>query len=271
MVESPNEERVLGKEEEIECPDCHVKLKTALVRVSSWMLAWEMPVHECPVRMKKLEAETRRRQAREQEELLNPSPEKVAEIVRRLRLPRWGVPGLRHVRPSEAYSSALESFAQQFRLWSAGERPKKGVWAYGPTGSRKTLIASAFLFDVALKVRKYGLFWNFENLMEEKAKAAGGKRTEWSPEKIEDASLLLLDDLGTARWTDSAVRTVYGIVERVNSAWGYTEPQQTLYVTSNESPDRLAAIISEACGNSDAGDRIVRRLVQLCDVVEVGG
>ena len=77
------------------------------------------------------------------------------------------------------------------------------------------------------------------------------------------AELLSLDDFGTIKVTEFVWKTLFGFV---NAA--YDGGRQTLYITSNEPPEELAETLTTP-DRPNGGERIVRRLVQLCDVVQV--
>jgi DNA replication protein DnaC len=198
---------------------------------------------------------------------LHPPPGRELLIRRRCRLPRWTPAGLDHLRLEEAFRPAAERLMAHRECVLAGGRPERGLWICGPTDRRKTAMTAAFLFDVAHRAERPALMWNVADLLEELGHRAGGRESEYSERDLEDAQFLALDDLGTLKVTDFAWKTLFRLVNDAYDAWGPESPR-TLYVTSNEDPVALQRLLSTP-DRPDGGDRIVRRLVQLCDVVEV--
>jgi DNA replication protein DnaC len=272
-----SERRMIGRQERMACPDCGMELAQELRPLASWAAMWFWPEHHCQ------EGEARRQREAEQREqdaraaharhlawLADPPPQRVEEVRRRVGLPGERVvpAGLIRIIPemlTAGGQAALALLRAHRETWERGERPEKGLWLWGRTNRRKTVLTGALAFDVAHRTGRRVLFWNASRLMEEKAKAARGERHRWDQELLDDADLLVLDDLGTLNVTSAAWKTVYGIIESASAGWGGA-PSQVLYVTSNESPAQLAALLSPA-DHPDGGERILRRLVQLCDVV----
>jgi DNA replication protein DnaC len=161
----------------------------------------------------------------------------------------------------------MERLQKHREKWLGGTRPERGLWLWGPTNARKTASVAALMFDVSHLTNRRCIFWSFEDLMKHLRRQAAGLSSDYDRDEIDAASMLILDDLGTIKPTEKAIETLYGIVEAANSAWGASGPQQSLYVTTNEGPEHLVEFLDGRCGQ---GLRIVRRLVQLCEVIDVG-
>lgn len=260
------EAHVVGKPGVKACPDCGGEVRKELARISDWLEVWQFPEHTCPERMARLAREEAAEAERREAWLRNPPPERVAEVRRRTGLDQeaWAPAGLDHLRVEAPYEQlAVRCFAHR-EQWLAGQRPERGLWVHGPTNHRKTASLAALAFDVAHRTTRRVVAWNFERLLEQYRRKASGGRHRYDAEALEDADLLVLDDIGTQKVTEASWRLLYGLVNDAYGARG-----QTLYVSSNEDPDALMRMLCTE-EHPDGGERIVRRLVQLCDVVEVG-
>jgi hypothetical protein len=268
---------------ETACKDCGETIPYTLMEIEecSW-LSVRVPVpHACPQREEREAAERAEAEAKAVEREAaakvfreSPPASRVAEVFARCRLPadilpEEGSPGLRSIRYPEVDRRLVEVIAEHRLIWLRGGRPKKGLWSCGDTDLRKTLLAGSLAFDVAHRTPRRVLFWNVSDLMDNIRLAAQGKRNEYDPSAISDAELLVLDDLGTVKVTDTAWDRIFHIIESAKSGWGGTRPTQTLYVTSNEKPEDMIDRLSPP-SDASGGERIVRRLRQICDLVEVG-
>ena len=76
-----------------------------------------------------------------------------------------------------------------------------------------------------------------------------------------NVDMLVLDDIGTEYSTDWAKGELYKIINgRYNNGGA-------LVVTSNYGKDELKARF----GNDQTGERIVSRLTQMCEAIQIGG
>lgn len=261
-------ERVHGKQETRTCPDCGLVEETVIRTTEGGMRYWALEGHHCPPRVAREEAEKAAAVAERQQWLLTPPARRIAEVRRRVRLPHWAPNGMQHLKPHSSFEASAAKMREHMALWEKGERPVQGLWLVGPTGRRKTCATAALLFDVSHRTDKPCLFWNLENLMEHYRRDVRGQDSDYSAASIENASLLALDDIGTLKFTERAWETLYGIANTATDAWGHSGPRQTVYLTSNESPEELIRALSSPA-HPEGGARIVRRLVQLCEVVKL--
>lgn len=252
------------------CPDCGTEVPRTLETVGSWLQMWKAGEHDCAAKAARREAEFEAKRREREAWLRNPPESRIAEVRRACQLPWWTPAGLAQVRTEQAFAVAVQRLLEHRAEWSLGRRPSRGLWLFGETNHRKTCASCALVFDVAHETERPALFWNFEDLLEQHRLAAQNRKHRLDPERIEAAHLLVLDDLGSVKYSEAAWRTLFGLVNGANDAWGSSAPRQTLYVTSNEDPDRLESIITRSVPQQEqAGARIVRRLVQLCEPVEV--
>lgn len=260
------EPRVLGRPEPEPCPDCGQPIRKREEAAASWLTMWVPERHECPVRARREAEEAARAAARREAWLRSPPRERVAEVVRRTGIPGMAAGGLEIVREAEVPPAALEAVRSHRERWLSGMVPQRGLWLWGRTGRRKTLLTAALLYDVSHRTDRAARFWNLEHLMEQLRREARGAASAWDPEAVERADLLAIDDIGTVKVTESVWRTLFGLVNGIDAAYGELERHRALYVTSNENPDRVVSLYAVG---GDEGERIVRRLVEQCEVVEV--
>lgn len=274
------ERAILGSPRSMVCRDCGELREQGLCEVSSWLAIWAYPEHACPERLvrEEREAQAALREAAlaaaaHAEWLRDPPEERRREVRRRVGLPgrRVAPAGLDRVdrgRLGEGSLAALTLLLDHREQWLAGRRPERGLWLWGETDRQKSVLTAALAFDVAHRTERAVTFWNLAHLMEEKQAAAQDRPSAWDQGAIDRAELLVLDDIGTVNVTPAAWKTLYGLAEHALSGWGGAE--QVLYVSSNESPAAVVDLFALR-GDPDAGERIVRRLRQLCEVVHVGG
>lgn len=259
--------RIIGQPGGVTCQDCGAEVERVLNTEFRNTHIWEMPEHTCPEREARLAA-VREGQARELEAWLrNPPAARVAEVRRLARLPYWTPAGVDKLHAGTVRGEVLTALEAHRAAWAAGRRPEKGLWLWGPTNRRKTAGLCALLFDVTHRTRKNVCFWNFENLMDHLRREAGGRKSQYDAVQVENADLLCLDDIGTLKFTEKAWETLYALVNNANDCWGSEGPAQTLYVSSNESPAEVGRMLATD-DRPDGGHRIVRRLLQLCEVIE---
>jgi DNA replication protein DnaC len=255
---------------EPKCPDCGATVPTKLKDISPWLSVWDPEIHVCTEREERERKERDEREKREREWRENPPDMRIREVFHACRFPADSPQGgLKLIRHKEVDIRLIQAVKVHREFWLKGLRPEKGLWVHGPTDQRKTTVLAALGFDIAHRTGRRVLFWNLADLMEHIRLDARRKENEYDPSAINAAEVLILDDLGTLKITDTAWERVFHMVENAKSGWGGTKRRQTLYVTSNEAPE---AMIDHLSPPSDAsgGERIVRRLRQICDVVEVG-
>ena len=260
---------VRGEPGAVYCPDCGAALEKVLEPAGSWLSLWVKPEHTCEAREGRLRREGEAAAAARRAWLREPPASRIAEVRQRCRLPHWTPAGTARIVPMQGWQpgAAVTAAKEHADLWRQAQRPERGLWLWSAeTNLRKTATVAALAFDVAHEVGSPCLFWNFEDLMEKLRQAAGGRSNDYDPERIAAAELLVLDDIGTVKYTEKAWETLFAMVNAATDAWGASGPRQTLYVTSNESPGELQVILDRAVQNG--GKRIVRRLVQACEVIE---
>jgi DNA replication protein DnaC len=143
------------------------------------------------------------------------------------------------------------------------EEPRRGVVFAGTTGCGKTHLAVAILRHWVGRGRR-GLFRSVPNLMEilRIAQLADDEDRLWETlQTLRLRPLLVLDDLGTEKVTDTRLERLFQIVNDRELTG------QPLIVTCNY--PRPAALAEHLGGI--AGERIVSRLRGICEWVEMDG
>lgn len=259
---------MLGQERETTCPDCGTTVGSVLVPVKEFLFVWDFERHSCPEMESRKAAETEEQARKHSAFLEHPTPKRIEEVRCRVRLPHWTPAGMKNVVRARVPVNAFNAFQRHRKEWLNGERPQKGIWIYGATDAGKTTLLSALLFDINHRTNRPCLSWNVADLMDHLRRDARGVESEYDPAEIADAEIIALDDLGTIKTTERVWETLFDIVCAVSDAWGAAAPRQTLYVTSNEGPEQMIQRLSTP-DNPDGGERIVRRLLQLTEQVEV--
>lgn len=276
-----------GRQPAWDCPDCGATVEQERHEFGSWAAAWAWPAevdcagdrmeHDCrPAR------ERRGREAaaaavegirlREEQEraFQAPSPERAAVVRAAVGLPRWICGGLEWLPAGRVAPAVVGRLMQDRAAWLAGGRPEKGVWLWGPTGGWKTTALGAFVFDLRNRLGIEARWWNLQRLRDELRLQAAGQPSDWDPTAARRAVVLGLDDLTRQRANDTGMEVLYSLVNAAYDGYGGDrEGGQRLYVSSNEDPDRVLALLRRA--DPEGAAPVVRRLVRLCEVVEVRG
>ena len=178
-----------------------------------------------------------------------------------------GVSELHRACTLENYEPATRHAQQALDLaryyvdgWDQVRRHGRGIYLWGPVGTDKTHLAygvvNALLEQgvTALVVREVDLF------AESAARYGPDEGRAVEAERLIKATrttdLLLVDDIGAAKWTESREEARYTILDRRMS-----ESLPTV-ITSNHHPDHLINMI---------GERMVSRLHAMCWILPVTG
>jgi hypothetical protein len=254
------------------CPDCQGEIAKVLTEPASWLHVWDWPAHSCPERGAREAAEQAEYEARRAEWLKNPPDERVQSVRERCRLPHWTPAGLFRLKAMPDYDPrkcpGVKELRRHREMWLAASRPERGLWLWGETGLRKTAAMCGLLFDLNHQTDQSAVYWKFLNLLNHARKKAGREENDYNPGQIASAGCFLLDDLGTFRPTKFAIDLLFDLVDTAYDG-GPLGARQTLYVTSNEPPDEVMELLNDVPEHPGMGKRIVRRLVQITDVVEV--
>ena len=183
---------------------------------------------------------------------------KKAELQRRFK--RCGIPAKYVGKTFEDYQVTPQNTrAVKAAKW-ATKNPDKGIYFHGMTGCGKTFLA-AIIAQELLKAGKTVIFGDVPTLLDT-LKGTFAKDSDTTIEELMDelqnADVLVLDDIGTEYPTDWAAERLYMVV---NNRYNAGKP---IIVTSNYAPKKLL----ERFKGNVTGARIVSRLCQMCEVVE---
>lgn len=148
-----------------------------------------------------------------------------------------------------------------YAKWFVLQRPERGLYMHGGTGTGKTFLAAL----VAKEFIRRGagvVFGDVPALMEGLKRSFDKGGTEELMRRYTSAELLVLDDMGAGQMTEWNVGVLYQILNLRYNA------QRTIVVTSNYAPEML----ERRLGKVDAGTatRIISRLSEMCKAVYLG-
>jgi len=163
--------------------------------------------------------------------------------------------------PARYIDAKYEDVPQVIRdLFEKVKDTRRGMYIHGPVGSGKTHIAYALANHAITDMRLFNTrFWNVTQLLHTLRADFDKPWTEKAridEDLLEDRGLLFLDDIGSEKMSDWVAETFYLILN-----WRYNENLPTIF-TSNLPIAELAERV---------GDRTASRIVEMCDVVELGG
>ena len=151
--------------------------------------------------------------------------------------------------------SAIKAIQAHFAHGEVNER--KGIMLYGKSDRGKTG-ALVPLFTHYLKQYGAGLWIQYNELIAQLKQFDDGQVEERIKE-LQIAPLLFIDDLGDPMTANGVTDYVREVMFRVIDQ---RSPRLTTFVTSNLSPSELSTLFHE---------RLVKRIGNLCALVEVGG
>lgn len=162
--------------------------------------------------------------------------------------------GRQHQTFAEAENTGVINTAKRYVDNWVNNRKKSGLYLYGPTGSGKTFAASC-IANAIIDAGSTALVTSLPRLIDKMLTGDAAQVLS----RVASVSLLVLDDFGTERHTETAAEKVFQLIDaRVSSG-------KPMIVTSNRS-------LSEVCQEGDiAAQRIASRLRGACIPVFVGG
>ena len=157
---------------------------------------------------------------------------------------RFGEQTLAQVRARPGQRDAV------IALMNTGDR---GVYLYGPTGSGKTLLATAWTNSQTIEGRPARFVSWPEVRADEHRRMRGGEYLELA-ETCATTAVLALDELGDGKITDWSLELLFRIIDA-----RYRDGLMTV-LTGNLPPSELRALTDE---------RTARRILELCEPVSV--
>ena len=139
----------------------------------------------------------------------------------------------------------------------------KNLFVYGGSGTGKTMLAAIIAIERAHE-GKPSLFTNVPDVLDDLrdfnqySKYTDSMTPQDKLNRIYETKCLILDDLGAEKASDWTCETLFKIINR-----RYNDGKQ-LVITSNFDIDQLQRRM-----NYTAGDRIIRRICDMCEPVEI--
>ena len=136
---------------------------------------------------------------------------------------------------------------------------QKGLILYGPTGTGKTHLMAAVMNNNIIK-GKVGIYATVPELMDNLRRSVKEGKLDEVQTAVEECGILFLDDIGTETPSDFVIEELFKIINT-----RYLNDKKIIG-TTNLNKDGL---IEHYHGIT--GDRIVSRLSEMCDFVEING
>ena len=141
--------------------------------------------------------------------------------------------------------------------WMQRDDPARGLWLCGPTRLGKTRVMFGLMARLAAMGKTCG-YTNHQQVCDWIASAAMRVPSAISAiETLRRSDVLLIDDLGKGRPTETATAGIYGLLE-----W-FTSRARPVVLTSQAAGEWMHNRFGE-----DGGEAIVGRLTTFCELVE---
>src|ERR687889_170434 len=168
---------------------------------------------------------------------------------------KYGKPGEWYYHPC---TPDCEKKNEYLESWEENREAGNGLYFCGGVGTGKTHLAVAVMNELIRKKRVPSLFVTVPELLDnlrEVYNKPGRNLDEWM-DAVQNADLLILDDLGSERVTDWVRERIFVIVNH-----RYRESLPTIF-TSNTGPKDLA---------QQLGERTASRIIAMCDWIALEG
>ena len=154
-------------------------------------------------------------------------------------------------------SSEYKDFVQYANNWDKAKEVNRGIYLYGNAGAGKTFYASCIANEVRKRYGDYVLIGSSTELIDYMTRNYG--RNDEGKEQLRRYPLVVIDDIGVERATDSSLAVMNEIIDiRYMS-------RKPLICTSNFPLEKLYN------GTGIYGDRITSRLKEMCVQYKIVG